>query len=315
MRYIALEEHWLPRDVAVAAGIDPASLVGLEQELDDVSDIRLPAMDEAGVDVQVLSVPNADIQQLGADRVTALSRQLNDRLHAVVTSHPDRFRAFASLPMCDPTAAAEELTRAVQELGCLGALVAGPTNGVFLDHPSMAPVLATAERLHVPIYLHPAPPPRAVFEAYFSGLQPPVAAVLATAGWGWHAETGLHVLRMVASGVFDRHPELQIIVGHMGENLPFSLARANERLSHVTGLSRSVAEIIHDHVWVTTCGYTTAAPLLCAVMVLGSDRLMFSVDYPFSDCGEAVRFIADAPLSPADREKIAHGNAERLFGL
>jgi uncharacterized protein len=315
MRFIALEEHVMPRDIAAAAGIDPSSFMGLDVALDDVTALRLPAMDEAGIAMQVLSVPNADIQRLGAARASGLSRELNDRLHAIVAERPDRFRAFASLPMCDPNSAAEEFVRAVDDLGCVGALVSGQTNGVFLDDPTMAPVLAVAETLQVPIYLHPAPPPSAVFDAYFAGLAAPVAGVLSTAGWGWHVETGMHVLRMVTTGTFDRHPGLQVIVGHMGENLPFSLARADERLSSVTGLSRSVAEIIGDHLWVTTCGYTTVAPLLCAEMAIGADRMMFSVDYPFSDCSQATRFIAGSPLSPAAREKIAHGNAEWLLGV
>ncbi|MFZ0041263.1 MAG: amidohydrolase family protein [Solirubrobacteraceae bacterium] len=315
MRFIALEEHTLPADIAAEAGIDPALFWGLTDALDDVDDKRLGVMDAAGVDVQILSVPNAAIQTLGADKATALSRELNDRMAAAVTAHPDRYRAFASLPVCAPQAAADELTRCIRELGFVGALIAGQTNGVFLDDPSMAPLLAAAEQLEVPIYLHPAPPPKPVFDTYYSGLEPEIAARLSTSGWGWHVETGMHILRMVVSGTFERFPGLQVIVGHMGENLPFSLARADEQLSSLTGLSSSVADTIHEHLWVTTCGYTTDAPLLCALMVMGADRIMFSVDYPFSDSTEATRFLREAPLSPADVEKIAHENAERLLGV
>jgi hypothetical protein len=235
---------------------------------------------------------------------------------AAVAAYPDRFRAFATLPMCDPSASAVELSRAVEELGCVGTMIHGQTHGVFLDDPSANPVLATAERLGVPVYLHPAEPPPAVRAAYFSGLDPAVAGTLATAGWGWHAECGLHVLRMVVGGVFERFPSLQVIVGHMGENLPFSLARADERLTPVVrGLSATVAETVLQHVHVTTCGYTTEPPLLCALTVFGANRMLFSVDYPFSDNSQATAFLQDAPLSPADRQKIAHSNAERLLRL
>jgi predicted TIM-barrel fold metal-dependent hydrolase len=139
--------------------------------------------------------------------------------------------------------------------------------------------------------------------------------MLATGGWGWHAELGLHVLRMAAGGTFERFPGLQIIVGHMGENLPFSLARADEKLSPLTGLPRSVAETVREQVLITTAGYTTSPPLLCALLVFGADRILFSVDYPFSDNLEATSFLNAAPISPADREKIAHGNSERLFKI
>jgi hypothetical protein len=218
--------------------------------------------------------------------------------------------------MCDPKASAAELSRAVEELGFVGTMIHGQTRGVFLDDPSADPVLGTAERLGVPVYLHPAEPTPAVRTAYFSGLEPAVASTLATAGWGWHAECGLHVLRMVVGGVFERFAGLQVIVGHMGENLPFSLARADERLTPLaTGLSATVADTVLQHVHLTTCGYTTDPPLLCALMVFGADRMLFSVDHPFSDNSQAAAFLRDAPLSPTDRHKIAHGNAERLLRL
>ncbi|HXC76120.1 MAG TPA: amidohydrolase family protein [Candidatus Acidoferrum sp.] len=315
MRTIALEEHMLPKDVMRDVGIDPVSVLGMVDALDDVGEGRLAVMDSAGIDIQVLSVQNSRIQQLGPERAGTISRDLNDRMAAIVRAHPGRFRAFASLPMCDPLAAAEELTRAVGELGFVGTLVAGQTNGVFLDHPSMRPVLATAERLGVPIYLHPAPPPPAVFDAYFSGLERKVAAMLSTSAWGWHAETGMHVLRVVVSGTFERFPGLQLIVGHMGENLPFSLARADERLTPVSGLATSVSDTIREHVWITTSAYTTEAPLLCALRVIGADRMMFAVDYPFSDSAQSTAFLRDAPLTTAERAKIAHENAERLLRI
>jgi predicted TIM-barrel fold metal-dependent hydrolase len=315
-RTIALEEHMLPKDVMSDIGVDSSIVLKEADALDDLNEGRLAAMDAAGIDIQVISAIGNYVQGLEPDRSLAVSRDLNDRMAATVAADPARFRAFATLPMCDPPASAAELTRAVEDLGFVGTMIHGQTNGVFLDDPSVRPVLATAERLGVPIYLHPAPPPPSVMKAYFSGLDPAVAGSLSTAGWGWHAECGLHVLRMVVNGVFERFPGLQLIIGHMGEMLPFSLARADEWLTPVTtGLSATVADTVHDHVHVTICGYTTTPPLLCALTVLGVDRILFAVDYPFSNSSHTTAFLRDSPLSPADKEKIGHGNAERLLKL
>lgn len=317
MKIVALEEHTFPRDILLAAGLDLGSRASRKaDELDDLGEGRLRAMDAAGVDLQVLSALAHVVQQLEPARAAEVSSALNDRMAATVTAHPDRFRAFATLPMSAPGQAVSELRRAIDGLGFLGAMIHGQTNGVFLDHPSVEPVLAAAERLGVPIYLHPAPPPPAVQEAYYSGLQPDLAAALATAGWGWHAECGMHVLRMIVGGVFERHPALQLIVGHMGEGLPFSLARADAMLSPlIKDHAASVAETVQRNVYITTSAYTTVAPLQCALTVLGADRILFSVDHPFADSAQGTAFLRAAPLSPGDREKIAHGNAERVLGL
>jgi predicted TIM-barrel fold metal-dependent hydrolase len=194
-------------------------------------------------------------------------------------------------------------------------MISGHTGGRFLDAPEYDALLGTIEELGVPLYLHPTYPPPEVAEIYFGGLEPPVRQALSTAAWGWHAETGLHVLRLAASGVFDRHPGLQVVVGHMGENLPFSLMRADAVLGGARPGERSVAEIVREHVHITICGYPTVPPLLCALAVFGADRILFSVDYPFGDAEVHTRFLAEAPISPADREKIGHLNAERLFNL
>jgi uncharacterized protein len=272
-------------------------------------------MDAAGIDVQVLSFVGHPIQGLEPHRSASLSREVNDRLAVAVATHPDRFAAFATLPMSDPATAATELRRAVVDLGFVGAMIHGLTNGLFLDDASFAPILAEAQELGVPLYLHPAEPPPVVKKAYFSGLKPAVAEHLARGGWGWHAEMGLHVLRLAAGGTLERFPALQLIVGHMGEHLPFNLARADEKVSPVTGLPRSIAETLRDQLHITTSGYTTTPPLLCAMLVFGADRILFSVDYPFSDNVEATTFLNSAPISPADREKIAHRNWERLLKL
>ncbi len=307
-----------PRDLASAAGIDLGPRGGLRaQELDDCSAARLAMMDEAGVDMQILSLALGNlVQALEPERSVTLSQTINERLAEIVATHPRRFAAFATLPMSAPDQAAYELERAVGDLGHVGAMIHGQTGGTFLDDPSVRPVLAAAQRLSVPIYLHPAPPPRAVADAYFSGLAPDRSIALATAGWGWHAECGMHVLRMVLGGVFERFPALQIIVGHMGENLPFSLQRADEMIAPALRDAPSgVAETVLRHVHVSTCGYHTDAPLRCALDVFGADRIMFSVDHPFGRSAHATAFLRDAPMSPADRDKIAYANAERLLGV
>lgn len=323
MRVIAIEEHFLPAAFRRTAGAAPgvsveAGLGGRPpafiERLADVGGARLADMDAAGIDVQVLSAAVVGLPAGGIDR--DLARAANDELAAVVRAHPDRYAGLAFLPMWDPDAAADELRRCVAELGMKGAIVNGTIDGRFLDDPVFEPVLATAERLDVPIYLHPAPPPPAVFGAYFGGLPDAVADVLSRAGWGWHVETGLHSLRLVVAGVFDRYPGLQVIIGHMGENLPFSLARANTTLTPVTpGLQRPVAEYFTTNFFYTTSGYFTVPPLLCALEVVGADRLIFAVDYPFSGNAEGRRFLDGLPISPADRAKIAHGNAERVLKL
>ena len=314
---IALEEHTFPHDILQFAGLDLGSRAGRRTaELDDLGEGRLRVMDTAGIDLQVLSALAYIVQELDAETSLAVSRALNDRMAATVAAHPDRFRAFATLPMSAPQLALGELRRAVDDLGFLGTMIHGQTNGVFLDHPSVEPVLAGAEQLGVPIYLHPAPPPPSVQEAYYSGLDPDVSAALATAGWGWHAECGMHVLRMIVAGVFERHPTLKVIVGHMGEMLPFSLARVDDMLSPlIRDHTASVAETARRNLYLTTSAYTTVDPLQCALTVFGADRIMFSVDHPFADSAKATDFLRGAPVSPDDLDKIAHGNAERLLGF
>jgi hypothetical protein len=273
-------------------------------------------MDAAGIDVQVLSTPAIGVEELDPAEAMRMSQEVNDVLAKAVADHPDRFAGFAVLPTLDATAAANELERTVTQLGFKGALINGHTRGRFLDDEAFWPIFERAEALDVPIYLHPTPPPPQVREAYYSGLQGMVGNVLALAGWGWHCETGLHALRLVLGGVFDRFPGLHVIIGHMGENIPFSLARADQVLTPFAGyLQRSVADYFHENFYITTSGYFTFAPLLCALMVLGADRIIFSVDYPFSDNVEGRTFLDAAPINPADREKIAHGNVERLLRM
>ena len=287
-----------------------------KDQLLDLGAARLADMDAAGIDVQVLSLPGSGLDKLDADAATDLARGANDLAAATVQAHPDRFAAFASLALRDPAAAAGELRRCVGDLGFKGAMVHGTTGGLFLDHPRFMPVFEAAQALGVPIYLHPAPPPQAVQEAYFEGLPEPFGQMLSTAAWGWHAETGLHALRLMAAGVFDRFPGVQIILGHMGEDLPFSVARADylfERAPHP--LSRKPSEILASNFHLTVSGYFTLPPLRCALEMVGVDRVLFAVDFPYSKNSEGREFLDSLTLSADDRGKITHGNAERLLRL
>jgi predicted TIM-barrel fold metal-dependent hydrolase len=273
-------------------------------------------MDRNGIDLQVLShtVPSPEV--LETTRAVPLTQRVNDEIAEAVARYPTRFAGFACLPVADPSAAARELERAVTQLGCKGAMIQGVRQGRFLDDPFFTPILERAEVLDVPLYLHPAPPPQPIAEAYFSGLEPGLSRMLAIAGWGWHAEQGLHTLRLIATGVFDRFPKLQIVIGHMGEMIPFFLARIDAVVTPAAkGLKRSVADYFHSNVHITTSGLFTAPPFYLALAVVGADRIMFSIDYPYSSNAQGRAFLDKLSLSPADFEKLTHVNAERLLKL
>jgi uncharacterized protein len=315
MRLIAIEEHFnLPEieDAPENKGrINPAGDL-----LYDLDDGRLAGMDAAGIDVQVLSSPATSVQYFEPARSVEMARKVNDHLAAAIARHPDRFYGFATLPTPDPAASVVEFERVVREYGFKGAMIQGHTNGQFLDHKDFWPILETAEALGVPIYLHPTYPPPAVFNAYYADLGRPIAMMLSGPGWGWHVDTGMHTLRIVLSGVFDRFPGLQLIIGHMGEAIPFNLARAESVMARgAAHLQRRISDYFLENIFVTTSGYFTFPPLLCALMVLGADRIIFSVDYPFSDNQEARAFFDAMPLNSVDKEKIAHGNVEALLGI
>jgi predicted TIM-barrel fold metal-dependent hydrolase len=318
VRTIALEEHFWTAELAAPPGTGQLAVWGprVGDQLSDLGPLRLADMDANGIDLQVIShVAPAAQARAGAEGL-ARAREANDRLAAAVRAHPDRFAGFATLPTADPLAAADELERAAVELGFVGALVNSTigSNEAFLDDARFEPLLDRFERLGVPLYLHPAPPSAALREVLYSGLPPGVAARLATGAWGWHAEAGLHVLRMVATGVFDRHPGLRLIVGHCGEMLPFMLARIDQML-RVDGLAMRPSEYFARNIWVTTSGLFSIPPVMCTVEVLGVDRVLFSVDYPFGSNAAGRALLDTLPLSPGEVAKIAGGNAERVLGL
>jgi uncharacterized protein len=328
MRTVALEEHFsvppaarrIDPSIVSRRGYRPRSAppdgpnpIELATE---IGERRLKSMDEAGITVQVLSItgPGPDLLP-GADGV-AMAREINDYLAASIARHPDRFAGFAALPMQSPEACVDELRRSVRDLGFHGAMVNGTTEGRFLDHPSYDGLFAAAVELDVPIYIHPHIPPEPVRQAYFSDLPEGASRVLETAGWGWHSETAVHLLRMVLAGTLDRHPRLKLIIGHMGEMLPMMLDRADNVFRHDIGhLKRSVVRIILDQVWITTSGIFTEPPFLATLLTFGIDRIMFSVDYPYAPNAAGRRFLDRLSLSPADMVKLTHGTADALLKL
>jgi predicted TIM-barrel fold metal-dependent hydrolase len=324
MRIVALEEHFaipsLVRRIdpdAIAEHGFPAGFGGnLEKQTSDLGAHRLAEMDEAGVTMQVLSATGPGAYLLdGADGI-AFARDINDALGKAVAAHPDRFAGFAHLPMRTPEAAADELERTVRDLGFRGALINGLTEGRFLDDPRFDPILARAQRLDMPIYLHPNLPPPAVRDAYYSDLPGQTGFRLSTAAWGWHSETAIHVLRLVLSGTLDRHPKLRLIIGHMGEGLAAMMTRSDKILSaEAPHLKRSVKQTILDQVTVTTSGLFTEPPLDTLLAIFGIDRVMFSIDYPYSTNRTGRDFLDKLKWPAADLEKFAHGNADRLLKL
>jgi len=328
MRVVALEEHFTAPDLV--RRIDPEIIKrrGFRPRtgppsgpnpldmLPEIGEQRLQLMDDAGITVQVLSNtgPGPDLLP-GADGI-ALAREMNDHLAEAISRRPDRFAGFAVLPMETDTPTAHELVRAVKQLRFVGALINGTTGGRFLDHPHYRDLLAAAEELDVPIYIHPHLAPEPVRQAYYSNLQPGAARVLEAAGWGWHSETAIHVLRLVLSGALDRHPKLKLIIGHMGEGLPMMLARHDQVFeAYISHLARPVSRAILDQVWITTSGMFSEPPLLAALLTFGIDRIMFSVDYPYSPHAKGRAFLDRIALAPADMAKFTHGNADALLKL
>ena len=246
-----------------------------------------------------------------------MARAYNDEIAKRIAPHPDRFRAFAHLPTTNPEVAAEELQRTVETYNFCGALINGLTNGEFLDGEKYTPIFARAEQLDVPIYLHPGLPPKAVVDAYYSDLPKYSGMLLSIAGWGWHSETAIHVLRLIVSGVFDKFPQLKLIIGHMGEMLPMMMARCDNAFKPgEAGINqRGVIQTLREQVYITTSGLFTLPPLQTAIDTFGIDHVLFSVDYPFSTNEQGKQYLNSMKLSQEDLEKIAHGNADKLLKL
>jgi hypothetical protein len=320
MRTITLEEHYAtpefidgPWRRLTGPPMRDTQIVDL---LCDIGDGRIAAMDAAGIDVQVLSLNTPGVEQLDPADAVPLARDANDLLANAVQRHPDRFAGFAALPTAAPEAAADELERTFCQHGFNGAMINGHSQGRYLDDSFFWPILERAEALDVPIYLHPTPPPQAVIDASYTGnYSPEVAGTLATVAWGWHIETATHVLRMIVSGVFDHYPNLQLVVGHMGEGLSFMLPRLESMLSRVTDLDRPIGAYFVENLHYTFAAFNWTPTFLNLLLHVGVDRIMFAVDYPYGSMDQARTFLDHLPVSAAAKERIAHGNAERLLRL
>jgi predicted TIM-barrel fold metal-dependent hydrolase len=322
MRTVTLEEHFVTDSFVQATERhghkSPPAIAQLHPKLLDLGAGRIAAMDEGAIDFQVLSLASMGLDALEADVATPLISEVNDELAAAIKANPKRLGGFAALALQDPEQAAQELDRCITRLGFCGVLLDGTAGGLFLDDSRFSPVWDAAAALRVPVYLHPAPPPEKVREAYYSRLPGDLGMLLSIAGWGWHAETGLHTLRLIVSGLFDRLPDLQLIIGHMGEGLPYALARSSSVLSRgAPHLRQPVAEYFRTNIHVTTSGYFSQPPLRCALDVIGIDRIMFSVDYPFSPNTNGRAFLdgLGGVLSSEDIGKLTHVNAERALKL
>jgi hypothetical protein len=328
MRLIALEEHFTTP--AFIDGPGRAFKEGMERgggaraaktfaDLADLGDSRVAAMDEAGVAMQVLSLNYPGTEQSEAEEGVAVARDANDAVAAAVRKYPTRFAAFAALPVAAPDKAADELERCVRQHGFKGANINGHNRGRYLDDPFYAPILERAQALKVPIYLHPTLPPKPVIEASFGGFAPGVTFMLAGPAWGWHIETGVHVVRMLFGGVFDRFPQLQIVVGHMGEALPFMQPRLQAVGAGLAAqgmkIERPFGDCLRQNLHYTFSGFNFAATFQNLLAEVGIERIMFSADYPYGSMTEARVFLEGLPISDADRERIGHGNAEKLLGV
>lgn len=321
MRIICLEEHVSTPPVVEAWTAHSLRFGGgpLLDKLADLSEGRLADMDDAGVDVQVLSLSGPGLERLPAAQAVRLARDANDRIAEAVAVHPDRLQGFVNLPTPDPAGAAAELRRGVEDLNFRAGFMFGRVGDHNVDHPDFDELWATAEALRTPVYIHPAEPPRAVKDAYYSGLGDEEADFVFSAGAiGWHYETGLQLLRLIYGRVFDRHPDLQVIVGHWGEVVLFYAERIAllDRSMHPP-LDRPVGEYLRENVSYTPSGIYSPRYLTWTIDLVGIDRIMFSTDYPYIPTvggGASRAFLEKSSLSNEDRHKIAHGNWERLTG-
>jgi 2,3-dihydroxybenzoate decarboxylase len=315
VRKIALEEHFLAPGyedywTPTVAGIDPKVSSNLLARLTDFGEMRLKAMDGAGITRSVLSIAGPGVQS-ERDIATARrrAREANDFLAGEIQKRPDRYSGFAHLAMQDPLAAADELERSIRELKFCGAMINGHTNGQYLDHPALYPFWERAQALGAAIYIHPTDPvtPAPVLDGH-NGLR--------RATWEWGFETGSHALRLVFGGLFDRFPRAKLMLGHLGETLPFLLWRFDSRAKlYGVKLQKPPSEYIKHNIMVTTSGMCSAEPLDCTIAALGHERVMFGADYPFESAQEAGEFLDHTPLAEPVREDIAFNNAGRHLGL
>jgi predicted TIM-barrel fold metal-dependent hydrolase len=291
--------------------------------LAELGSSRIAAMDNAGINVQILSVHTPGVQNMPGREGIDFAYRLNKTIaNGPMVTYPGRFQAFATLPLQDPEASADELERAVREDGFVGAMTNGHIGEKFLDHPDFEPVLARAEALGVPIYLHPGFPPKEVFDIYYRITRPGYNEdyqdyIFSGSGLGWHQEVLVQALRMIMTGSFDRFPKLKIIIGHMGEGFPFYFERILEDLGEVTerSLEKPIGQYFTDNFWFTTSAFPRSDLLHLLLKYISVDRVMFATDYPFADMKQQTDWFRSVKLPREAKEKIAFRNAEKLFGI
>ncbi|MBC7779470.1 MAG: amidohydrolase [Proteobacteria bacterium] len=310
---IALEEHYFDPELSkLFDGYEAQPKMG--PRLLDLDHERIRLMDEAGVDIQVLSHAAPATHRLDGATAVPIARRVNDRLRETIARHPSRFAGFATLPAADPQAAADELERAVVELGMKGAMVHGLTQGLFIDDKRFWPIFERAQALDVPIYIHPSRPNPVVIDAYYKDYVKEFPSIT-NAGWGFGVETATQAVRLVLSRVFETYPKLKIICGHLGEGLPFLLWRIDMTMSRSGNSPLYFRETFREHFWLTTSGNFSHSALLCTVMEMGIDRILFGIDYPYVENAPGTAWMQEVPLCTEDREKILNGNAKRLLRM
>lgn len=286
--------------------------------IEDVAQLRIKFMDDSGIDMQILSYGPGSPQNI-TDKILALDlcRQANNELARLIKIHPTRFSGLAVLPMADPIAASEELERSVNLLGLKGAMLSGTYNGRFFDHPEFLPVFYKAQDLNIPLYMHPAPISENIASSYYQSDQWPAiaGAMFAGAGYGWHLDSGIGIIRLIISGIFDKLPALKLISGHWGEMVPFYLNRLDDQLGKTLKLDRKISEYYKHSIYITPSGLFSEAQLQFAISEVGSDRILYSGDYPFLIDKNTRGFLENASISNEDKEKIGYKNAESIFHL
>lgn len=317
MKKIALEEHFsgpgFEKYLESVHGLfDPSAFSAIESLLPEFNEKRLAAMNGAEIEIAVLSQTAPGVQrETDSKRATTLASKSNEFLAQQISLHPERYRGFACLALQEPSEAAIELRRCVDEYKFVGALINGHTNGIYLDDKRNWPFWQSVAELDVPVYLHPAD---SYDEPHVYSGRPELNG----ATYSWTCETAAHALRLVFGGVFEDFPSLKIVLGHMGEALPFMLWRIDSRIDigpFGKKMKKKPSEIIREHLVITTSGACSNGPLLCSLYELGEDSVMFSVDYPYEDTSAAATFIESAPISDAVKEKVCFKTAERVLKI
>jgi len=316
-RVIAIEEHYYdPNVICHYTGVDARTGGFVKDNLLEVGEKRIKSMDDCGIDVQILSHGAPSTQRMNAETGIPVAKAANDYLFEICEAYPNRLGGFAALPTADPVAAAEELSRSVNELGFKGAMIHGliGEQKLFVDDPIFWPIFERAQALDVPLYIHPANPHPAVIDAYLKDYVERYPGVV-NAGWGFTMETATIGIRLVLSGVFNKFPDLKIIIGHLGETLPFLMWRIDLALNRPGNDGIAFRDIFTSHFYITTSGFFSDPALLCCIQEMGVDRILFAIDYPFVPNEPGPKWMEKLMLNREDKAKILHGNAERILNI